>query len=226
MTILYTWKWDKGGNRQVIRTGCRPFDTQISALGQGNVFGSTITGWYIRPYEEVECNGYAFAPGELQRSDLKFFRDAPKPIMDEIKGYGQDKQTILYKLFHSSGSKQVVHGYVLATDNHDLIAYTSPTRSKIGVVHACLPYLVNIESMDAILVASAMCFHADDISLLPAIGDHYAPDGTKITIENYSGPHGSIMADAGYTYGKRWSRFFKTGDPYFFPASMFAEAKA
>jgi hypothetical protein len=232
MTILYTARWDKGGNRQVIRTGCRPFDTQISALGQGNVFGSTITGWYIRPYEEVECNGYSFPKGHLQASDLRVFGSLPVQVAHAVKMPTRTRSGILYKLFHT-GTRQVVHGYVWSDYDHNMMDMwvTGRHSSSASVVIACLPYLVNVETMDVGLLARAMTHHAEPAPPPPA-GAVYRyiagnPDDAPVeyTVEEYTDHNRSMIMDtAGYAFGRRrwlWSDDTTFDMPYFFPASMF-----
>jgi hypothetical protein len=232
MTILYAAKWDKGGNRQVIRTGCRPFDTQISALGQGNVFGSTITGWYIRPYGETECNGYTVPQGNLQAFDLRTFGSLPAPVAQAVTTRTRTRSGILYKLFHT-GVHQVVHGYVWADYDHHMMDMwvTGRHSSSRSVVIACLPYLVNIETMDVGLLAKAMTYHAESTPPPPAgavyryIAGNVGDTPTEWHIEEYTDHSRSmIMEAAGYAYGRRqlfWSDGATMNIPYFFPASMF-----
>lgn len=231
MTILYASKWDKGGNRQVIRTGCNPFDTQISALGQGNVFGSTITGFYIRPHQETECNGYTFPKGHLQASDLQVFRSLPAQVDRAVKTRTRTCSGILYKLFHT-GAHQVVHGYVWADSDHYMMDMwvTGRHSSSASVVIACLPYLVNVETLDVGLLARAMTYHTESASPPPA-GAVYRyiagnPDDAPIewSVEEYNDhSRSTIMNAAGYAFGQRrwlWSDNTTSSTQYFFPASM------
>jgi hypothetical protein len=231
MTILYAAKWDKGGNRQVIRTGCRPFDTQISALGQGNVFGSTITGWYIRPYGETECNGYTVPQGDLQAFDLRPFGSLPVQVAQAVTARARTHSGILYKLFHSA-THQIVHGYIWTDYDDNLVDLWVTGRNKsTDVVVACLPYMVNVETLDVGLLTRAMTYHAEPAPV-PSVGSVFryalrnpgdAP--ADLIIEHFSdGTRRAIIEAAGYVFGKkRW--FWRDGTtmnmPYFFPASMF-----
>lgn len=233
MTILYAARWDKGGNRQVIRTGCRPFDSQISALGQGNVFGSTITGLYIRPYEEVECNGHSFPQGHLQAFDLKVFQPLPPQVDRAVRARTRTRSGILYKLFHSTKSHQVVHGYVWSDYDYNMVNMwvTGRHSRSRDVLTACLPYLVNIETLDHGLLARAMTHHAEP-ALPPPAGAVYryikgnADDTpTAYFIEQYTDhSRSSIMDTAGYALGRRrwlWRDDTTFDMSYFFPASIF-----
>jgi hypothetical protein len=232
MTILYAARWDKGGNRQVIRTGCRPFDTQISALGQGNVLGSTITGLYIRPYEEVACNGYSFPPGHLQAFDLKVFQPLPPQVDRAVRARTRTRSGILYKLFHT-GTHQVVHGYVWSDYDYNMMNMwvTGRHSRSRDVLTACLPYLVNIETLDHGLLARAMTHHAEP-ALPPPAGAVYRyiagnPGDTPVeyTVEEYTDhSRSTIMNAAGYAFGRRrwlWSDDTTFDMSYFIPASMF-----
>lgn len=232
MTILYSAKWDKSGDRQVIRTGCRPFDTQISALGQGNVLGSTITGWYIRPYRETECNGHTFTEGHLQAFDLRVFNPLPAQVDRAVRARTRTISGILYKLFHT-GVHQVVHGYVWADYDHNMMEmWVTGRHSKSrSVVIACLPYLVNVETMDAGLLARAMTYHTEPAPPPPAgavyryIAGNLDDTPIEYAIDQYTDhSRSTIMNAAGYAFGWRrwlWSDGTDFDTQYFFPASMF-----
>lgn len=233
MTILYAARWDKGGNRQVIRTGCRPFDTQISALGQGNVFGSTITGWFIRPHGETECNGHTFPEGHLLGFDLAVFGSLPAQVGRTVKTRTRTISGILYKLFHTSSTHQVIHGYVWADYDHNMMDMwvTGHHSNSRSVVIACLPYLVNVETLDVGLLARAMTYHAESAPPPPAgavyrfIRTNPGDAQTEWRIEEYTDySRSTIMDAAGYAFGRhRWLWAGGTGfdTQYFFPASMF-----
>lgn len=233
MSILYTAKWDKSGNRQVIRTGCRPFDTQISALGQGNVFGSTITGWYIRSHRETECNGFTFPEGHLQAYDLKVFQPLPPQVDQAIRAYTRTNPGVLYKLFHTAKNRQVVHGYVWSDTDHNLLDLwvTGRHSGSMGVVTACLPYLVNAETLPVSLLAKAMTYHAESTPVPPAGAVfRYAAQNPGDTPVEYciepfeDSSRRPIMETAGYMLAnKRWCWADDTtfDTLYFFPASMF-----
>jgi len=231
MTILYSAKWDKGGNRQVIRTGCRPFDTQISALGQGNIFGSTITGVYVRPYSETECNGHTFPQGHLQAFDLQVFGSLPVQVAQAVKTQTRTISGILYKLFHT-GTHQIVHGYVWSDYGHGMLnMWVTGRNNSTSVVIACLPYLVNVETLDVGLLARAMTHHAEPAPLPPAgavyryIAGNPGDTPTEYAIEQYNDhSRSTIMEAAGYAFGRRrwlWSDGTDFDIQYFFPASMF-----
>lgn len=230
MSVLHAASWNKDGSRQIIQTGCRSFDTQISALSQGNVFGSTITGRYIRPHCETECNGFTFPEGHLQAFDLKVFQPLPSQLGQAVKMHTRTSQGILYKLFHTSGSRQVIHGYIYSNTDHNLVnMWVTGRRSESRhVVTACLPYLVNVETLSIGLLAEAMKYHAEQTQAPPAgaVFRHTSEYGiVEYPIYRFEdSSRRQIMEAAGYVLaGKRWC--WSDGATFetlcFFPASMF-----
>lgn len=100
----------------------RDFDRQAYLI-TGNVIGSTMLGFFVRPRSETACNNLTFAPGHLQSFDLKTFENKAlhaKRMLDFIRRDPRfETQTCqAYVIFHLRGEKHVVHG-ALVTDTKD-----------------------------------------------------------------------------------------------------------
>ncbi len=65
--------YSKRGNL-VINSGFKAFDKATNALMLGNCIANSMLGWYIRSYEQTECNGFQNPKGHLMNYDLKMFR--------------------------------------------------------------------------------------------------------------------------------------------------------
>ncbi len=63
-------KWINSGKCD-INTGFKAFDKQCDTICTGNAYTNTQRSWYIRPYNECECNGQTFEPGELLEKDIQ-----------------------------------------------------------------------------------------------------------------------------------------------------------
>jgi hypothetical protein len=104
-------------------------------------------------------------------------------------------------------------------------------NKSTDVVVACLPYMVNVETLDVGLLTRAMTYHAEPAPV-PPVGamfhwkTKYADDPpTELVVDHFpDGTRRIIMEAAGYVFGKKcWRRRNGTtmNMPYFFPASMF-----
>ena len=90
------YSWSKNGNKMIIHSDFKEFNKQTNCISKGNQITNTIYGNYIRPYNEIECNGQKHDKGYLFYYDLKFFH-----INYDIKEYikSLNKAIILYELF-------------------------------------------------------------------------------------------------------------------------------
>lgn len=113
-------------------------------LGRGNVYSDVQTSTYIRPLSQTECSGMSFIPGRLRDFDLATFQKRiPTPVLDEVRIYTRTKQAILYQFFHFRGRAKIVHGWLLTSNEHELIMQhvTGPTWRSRDVMDACRIYL-------------------------------------------------------------------------------------
>lgn len=94
MSELYTWS--KNGMKMIIDTEFKEFNKQTNYIGNGNVIANTQRSNYVRPWKEIECNGYINEEGHLQNFDLKSF-NIPNELRELLKN--QTNQVCLYQ-FH------------------------------------------------------------------------------------------------------------------------------
>lgn len=122
-----------------VTTGMRVFDTQANRSGgfmTGNVFSNVQRSNYIRKFDQLQCNGITFDPGELRASDLKMF----KLDRADERSRGDDNRAdlmfakvaepalanetlIVYQVFHTvrDGTRKT-HGWVITKADGDLVA--------------------------------------------------------------------------------------------------------
>ena len=93
--------WNKSGMKMLIDSGWKEFDKQTNCITTGNVYANTQLSGFIRPYKEIECNGYVKPEGELLNFDLKPFRvfRIPKEIEEYLTNKKRLKSVILYMFF-------------------------------------------------------------------------------------------------------------------------------
>ncbi len=213
--------FDKTGNRQLINTGCKIFDRQTSALSQGNVYGSTITGSFIRHKGETQCNGFTSPEGHLRAYDLKHFPRISPLVRAAVEKYTDTKAAIVYRLFHN----ETTHGYILASYTDDLVQMWATSSTQ--VVLACLPHLCNVETMEIETLEKAMKFSTEQTPL-PPVGSVFRRRSewgcNEICVDSLVGPRAEIMHKAGYAFGRKvwhWSDGGTSEATYFFPASLF-----
>ena len=141
-----------------LTTGCKLFDKQHQALITGNIVSNTCLGQYIRPRQELKCNGHTWEPGALQHADLKAFNQLDRcgslrRHIEKSPHFVHDGG-ICYVLMHwlreCGRHRAVVHG-ALITDRHfkriatlsarDLGVNGSPKSMQI--MQAATPFLTD-----------------------------------------------------------------------------------
>lgn len=101
-------------NRMLIDTGHKTYDLNCQTASTGNVVSNNQLSFYLRPYNETECNGYNFDAGKLLDYDLNHFTDLPNWIKENIlETINPNKMYCLYEFRHWNKSKKYIHGYVL-----------------------------------------------------------------------------------------------------------------
>ena len=122
-------EFNKKGTKQLVDTCWKTFDRQTNCISTGNVVANTQLSLYIRPYQETECNGFTFKPGELMEVDLKSFTYRPPDnIMDILRDKSREKSVILY-MFSTSETVGNIVGkrmrvpffWVITGGNHRLV---------------------------------------------------------------------------------------------------------
>jgi len=123
-------------------TGHKAFDKQSEGcISTGNVMSNVQFSFFIRPFCETKCNGYINPEGYLRDYDLEIFRKTiPRGVLQRVLEETVDKSVILYKFRSWRKGKEIIHGWVITDDNHNLIyemlAGKSPKSDD--VLRACV----------------------------------------------------------------------------------------
>ena len=98
----------------------KAFNKQCTLISTGNQIGNVVYSNYIRPYSQLECNGFTHPPGYLQDYDLRknIVGIVPQYIAAVVRKLGKDMSLILYNFHHWRGDKRIDDGWVLTT-GHD-----------------------------------------------------------------------------------------------------------
>lgn len=130
------------------------FNKQVDAacIMAGNVFSDVQTSTFIRPRQQLECNGFSNAPGHLQEFDLKTFVN--RPNMDRVlrhirtDPFFETNTAIGYRIFHYAGKQPTLHGFILTDRAHKLIRRFDRedlglrrSEKSASVLDFCLPYI-------------------------------------------------------------------------------------
>lgn len=102
------------------------FNSRVDLILTGNVYSNVQSSTYVRPRNELECNGFTRAPGHLQKFDLDTFVNGNRE-MDAVVAYikrdpfFESNQSIAYRIFHTIGQKRVLHGVIITDANYQLV---------------------------------------------------------------------------------------------------------
>jgi len=137
-------------NRMKFESLHKTFNRQVSMISTGNQIGNTVRSFFIRPFNELECNGRVNEPGHLQEYDLNNFQDRFYPselrgVKDFIRREGKTKRFILYVFFHYTGEKKITHGAIVTDGEHNHIrSYVFPFSGKsMSVIEEARKYVTN-----------------------------------------------------------------------------------
>lgn len=106
------------GNKARIETGYKSFDKYCVSIGQGNVWGCGQFSNFIRPKQELTCNGFTNPPGHLQDFDLKHYDNYQLHVCIKMKVrelVNANNGGILYCFYHYAKGQRVIHGFILTS---------------------------------------------------------------------------------------------------------------
>lgn len=145
-------------DHQLIHTGHRTFDRQVSCISTGNVIGTTQLSSYIRAWNDpgeglVDYPENKRPPGHLQNWDLSHLVFGITQVPNEIRNYCRenlvDHSGILYCFFHWHGRERMVHGWVMTTSHNEcrLLKYwvAGQTYKSENIIRTCIEYITNPE---------------------------------------------------------------------------------
>lgn len=137
--------WDNP-NKMHFESPLRTFNRQCTLISTGNQIGNVVYSNYIRPYSEVECNGFVNPPGHLQEWDLtKNIVKLPLLIKEEVRQLTHDKGGIIYHFHHWNGDKRIDDGFVLTSEGNDLVKvwYVNNDWRAMEAVNETVKYITN-----------------------------------------------------------------------------------
>ena len=218
MRTLKKKVWREDGSSMIVETGHKTFDRQTNILATGNIIANTLLGGFIRGEMVLTCFGpKVHKPGYLRDFDLDGFKNVhlPQRVRDYVKNVtrGSTESVQLYTLFHHGRDKLIIHGFVVAKKNDELIrAFTTgPTYKSFSVVNGAVPYLAWklsraeeyageraspgylcwLEDVDTEVQAlsGASVFDLPDVTLRAWYEDDYSrPDTARMALEGASYP--------------------------------------
>lgn len=109
------YKWNKRGSRIIIDTGYKTFDKQIQCISTGNVISDCQLSFYIRAYNNTNCNNNIFKKGELRQVDLNCFKNLNKEVRNYIISITEDNSCILYQF---NTKDENIFGYIVEQNNN------------------------------------------------------------------------------------------------------------
>lgn len=104
--------------KQIIDTGHRTFDRQVSSIGAGQTLGSTQTALSVRARTELWNGNYGPKPeGHFQQWDLNNFpRRIPQQVRQWVEELTATQGLILHVFFHYVGpnwdARYIEHGWI------------------------------------------------------------------------------------------------------------------
>lgn len=116
--------------KQIIDSGWKEFDMQTNCITTGNAYCNTQISSFIRPFNEMECNGYSFNKGHLMNFDLQQFQKfgIPENIRKILRNPEREDSVILYMFFVINKGRVNPFCWVVTDRNYKLI----DTRLVVG----------------------------------------------------------------------------------------------
>lgn len=144
--------WRKDGMKQIINSGWKLFDKQTNCITTGNAFCNTQTSSYIRPWNEIECNGFEFSQGHLLKFDLQNFgrHCIPEHIHDILFNEERTESVILY-MFHIYNKEKRIEPFCWVVTGKDqkliswsiVCGYKKSFQKRYGAAKEAISYITN-----------------------------------------------------------------------------------
>lgn len=152
-----TKEW-RNPNKQLLVTGHKKFDAQLTAISPGQVLGGTQTAMSIRPRSEtIGPVGQKCDPGYLRRFDLQHFPDMPYEVRAYVESATTHHKLMVHEFFTHRSGRKIIIGYLLVRygiegDGSRILAGFCTTRRASGyrVLDAVAPYVADMEEGEAV----------------------------------------------------------------------------
>ena len=133
-------------NRMLFESDHKEFNRQVDCISTGNVIGSVQTSFYVRSKMDTECNEQQFPVGHLRQVDLSLWRrlgGLPPDVLQYVREVTEEDEIIVYRFFHYSGAKRIVHGYIVTTPSDAPLRFfvTGPTVKSESVIYEAAKYV-------------------------------------------------------------------------------------
>lgn len=124
------------------KSGHENFDKQIKYIGIGEVITNTQISTYIKPKRKIEDKETIFPKEFLKILKLKKI-NLPTNVIQEIKKITDKGKTIILYCFFHYANKTTVHGYIITTENGELIKkfVTGRTGKSWAVIEEVIKYI-------------------------------------------------------------------------------------
>lgn len=113
--------WDNA-NKMHFESLHKTFNMQCRCITTGNQIGDVVLSSYVRPYNEVECNGRVNPEGHLQEYDLGWLlKLLPSYVKDSIREIAKTVGVIAYHFFYREKGRRIDIGYVVTDRKYRLL---------------------------------------------------------------------------------------------------------
>lgn len=100
----------------------KTFNKQCRCISIGNQIGDVVYSSFVRPYNEIKCNGFTNTKGHLQEYDLNWLLEGlPSYVKDWIRDYAKTKSIIAYHFFYRNRERKIDIGYIVTTPDYKLL---------------------------------------------------------------------------------------------------------
>ena len=135
-------------NRMLFESDHKEFNRQVDSISTGNVIGSVQTSLYVRSATDTECNEQQFPTGQLRQVDVSLWMrigGLPPDVLQYVMEVTETEEIILYRFFHHTGNKRIVHGYIITTASYLPLRFfvTGPTHKSESVIQEAAKYVCN-----------------------------------------------------------------------------------
>ena len=137
--------WDNP-NKMHFDSPHKTFNRQCRLIATGNQIGDVVCSNYIRPFSEIECNGFINPPGHLQNYDLtKSIVKLPSNIQVDVRLMTHGNGGIIYDFHHYNGNNRIIDGFVLTTKDYKLMKvwYINRDWRARAAVDEAIKYITN-----------------------------------------------------------------------------------
>ena len=118
---MKTKKW-VNSNKMAFDSLHKTFNHHCRLITTGNQIGDVVLSSYVRPFNELGCNGRINPPGHLQDYDLGWLlEDLPLYVKEWIKKEAIDEAVIAYYFFYWNNHQKKDIGYVVTDKKYRLL---------------------------------------------------------------------------------------------------------